>query len=583
MASATGGEVVTLAPGQSLSDALSNLFESAHANPVAKLGGPYIAQTGTAINFNAADSFDASATIISYKWDFDGNGTVDRTTTTPTTSFAYASTFHGIASVEVVADDGRSALATTDVTVDSVGLAPVQPIAVTSASAAVTGASQVTVSWTAAANDHADGYKIYRTNGVPARFTTTADPHSAVIDGLDLSQPIQLYVVAANGYGESAATATPPVGGLTPGWTPSSIIDAQSSASTPDLVLGPGGAGYAIWSGGDAHIWFAKWDPSNGWGTNVRPSPASANGQGSPTIGVDSAGSAYAVWQESISSTNRDIYFSKRAATTGIWGTPTRVSNDSGTADQTDAQIAVLPDGSAIAVWVDRRSAQWNVYSARLAAGATVWGTNLKVTSNTVADKANPRVVLAADGTAFAVWGDKRNGNFDIDYATLTPNGTTWSTNAKISDDPGTAVQSLPRIAIDGAGSLTAAWLDARTGSQVRVTTRPAGSGTWSTSTPVTDSASVPLHFDMVVRSDGRAAVAWADNRGITDLYGTQKLSPTQTWQPPSLWSDTPSGNLDYNPALAIDTQNLFVVWNHMNKLVVGASPGHIHARYNRL
>ena len=33
---------------------------------------------------------DPDSAITGYDWDFDGNGTVDRTTTTPTTDFAYA-------------------------------------------------------------------------------------------------------------------------------------------------------------------------------------------------------------------------------------------------------------------------------------------------------------------------------------------------------------------------------------------------------------------------------------------------------------------------------------------------------------
>lgn len=216
MADVTAGEVFTLASGQSLSDALFDVLEAAHASPVAKLDGPYIAKTGTAINFSAANSFPASAPIVSYEWDFDLDGTIDRTTATPTTTYTYAGEYHGMASVEVIADDDRSAIATTEVTVDSVGLADLQPIAPSSAAATVTGASQATVTWTPAADDRADGYKIYLADGTPVRFSLAADPHSAVIDGLDLSQPVQLWVVASNRYGDSAAVAAPSVGGTAP-------------------------------------------------------------------------------------------------------------------------------------------------------------------------------------------------------------------------------------------------------------------------------------------------------------------------------------------------------------------------------
>ena len=101
MASATAGQVFALQPGQSLSDALFAVLDAAHAAPVAKLGGPYIAPTGAAITFSAADSFDASADITSYEWDFDGDGTADRTTTTPDTTYTYPGEFHGTASEAV--------------------------------------------------------------------------------------------------------------------------------------------------------------------------------------------------------------------------------------------------------------------------------------------------------------------------------------------------------------------------------------------------------------------------------------------------------------------------------------------------
>ncbi len=585
LATGTAGDVVTLAPGQSLSDALSNLFESAHANPVAKLSGPYVAQTGTAINFSAADSFDASATITSYKWDFDGNGTVDRTTATPTTSFTYAGEFHGIASVEVVADDGRSALATTQVTVDSVGLANLQPIAVTSATATVTGASQVTVTWTPAANDRADGYKVYRANGTPIRFTTAADPDSAVLDGISLSQPVQFYVRAVNGYGESASAATAPVGGNPPGWQPSQVVDSQATGSSAEISLGPDGRGYAVWQSGG--IQFARWDPVTGWGARVRVNPATANSKVAPTIGVDSGNNAYATWTDYVNGTsNPDIYFSKRPSSTGTWGTAVKVSADTGTAEQRDAQIAVLANGSAIAVWVDRRSSQWNIYSSRLAAGASVWGTNVRATSNTsnTVEKSTPRVVLGSDGTAYAVWSDARNGNLDIWYATLAPSASAWSTNVKVSDDTGSAAQTKPSIGMDSTGNLTVAWLDARVSTgQVRVASRPAATGIWSASALVSDSAARPLSLDMAVRSDGRAAIGWEDVRSINDLWGTEKPSPSQGWQAPTLWSDTTVGKMDGRPALAIDGQRLAVIWDAPNKLVIGAAPGNVHARFKQL
>lgn len=70
---------------------------------------------------------------------------------------------------------------------------------------------------------------------------------------------------------------------------------------------------------------------------------------------------------------------------------------------------------------------------------------------------------LAGPETAHAVWQDSRNGNADILFSTLGNGAAAWAANVKISDDPGFAAQTMPRIGIDIGGNLTMAWLDART------------------------------------------------------------------------------------------------------------------------
>jgi Mg-chelatase subunit ChlD len=272
LASATAGEVVTLQSGQSLSDALSDLFDSVHANPIAKLDSPVVTRTGTAANFDASNSFDAASTITSYAWDFDGNGTVDRTTTTPTTSYTYPSTFHGTASVRVTASDGRSAIATADVIVDSIGLGSLQPIAPASASATATGPSQVTVTWTPAASDRADGYKVLAPDHTVLGIKVASDPHQIVINDVDLSQAIRLNVVASNAYGDSTMRQTGVVGGgtdVTPPVSRAGPLAATYTGATvsiPVTASDQGGSGVA-----SIDIWARyRRDEAQNWGAWAR-------------------------------------------------------------------------------------------------------------------------------------------------------------------------------------------------------------------------------------------------------------------------------------------------------------------------
>jgi alpha-tubulin suppressor-like RCC1 family protein len=275
LATATAGQVFVLGSGQTLSDALFDVLDAAHAAPVAKLRGPYVAPTGTPITFDAGDSFDASASITSYEWDFDSNGSVDRVTSTPQTIYTYAGTFLGQASVRVIGSDGRSSIATADVTVDSVGLGNLLPVAPTAASASVTGNGQVTVTWTPAASDRADGYKIYLAGGIVAASAFASDPHSVVIDGLNLSQPISFEVRATNGYGTSAAAVTQAVGG-----GPTGAAKAWGSNSQGQLGSGGGEShtpvnvatltGITSIAGGAEHSLAARSDGSVwAWGQNA--------------------------------------------------------------------------------------------------------------------------------------------------------------------------------------------------------------------------------------------------------------------------------------------------------------------------
>lgn len=214
LADGTAGEVFVLGSEQSLSDLLADVINSAAMSPVAHLGGPYYAFTGDPVFFTARGSFDPDGDIASYEWDFDADGTVDQTTTTPSVDYTYPSAFSGLAAVRVVSSDGGEALATASVTVDSAGFTDVLPVAPTSATATVSGPDQVTVSWTPAVDDQALGYKITATDNGLSRYVETGGLDSVVIDGLDLSYPRTFTVRASNEFGDSAAATTQPVGGI---------------------------------------------------------------------------------------------------------------------------------------------------------------------------------------------------------------------------------------------------------------------------------------------------------------------------------------------------------------------------------
>ena len=69
------------------------------------------------MHFDAGAVQDADGLVSEYRWDFDGNGSVDRTTATAATDSAYAATGRFLAQVTAVDDGGNLAQPTANVVV----------------------------------------------------------------------------------------------------------------------------------------------------------------------------------------------------------------------------------------------------------------------------------------------------------------------------------------------------------------------------------------------------------------------------------------------------------------------------------
>jgi RHS repeat-associated protein len=401
--------------------------------------------------------------------------------------------------------------------------------------------------------DRAQRLKVI-TNSVGA---TTITQHSYTLDAEGNREALDEYV-----QGITQAVPT---------WSPSVQVNTVTTnqQDRPDMAIGADGATYLVWDDtGQSDVFFSRRDPTTGaWSANQRVNDTSLRHQTNAAIAVDGSNNAYAVWQDTREGNNQldaNIYFSKRSAATGLWSANVRVNHDtSGRPDQISPEIAVRSTGDAVAVWVDRRSNQWNVYSSRLVAGGSSWGTDLRVTDNTVSRKFTPDVAVGADGTAYAVWEDDRSGNMDIWFSTLPAGSSTWTANVKISDDPGTTAQYDAQIGISAAGDLIVIWQDDRVpNTEVRMRRRLAGQSNWQASTVASDAASIPVSLALGVRGDGNAFAAWQDARGPSyNIWGADYTFATNTWSVPEMVSDDPATTAQMRPAAALSMNEVAVAW----------------------
>ncbi|UPV73845.1 PKD domain-containing protein [Halorussus limi] len=89
---------------------------------------PQTVETGESVSFDASASTDNQTAIAEYRWDFDGDGQIDKNTSSATTSHAYDAADTYDASVTVVDEGGNTDKATATVTVEGSSSKPVQNV-----------------------------------------------------------------------------------------------------------------------------------------------------------------------------------------------------------------------------------------------------------------------------------------------------------------------------------------------------------------------------------------------------------------------------------------------------------------------
>ena len=179
-----------------------------------------------------------------------------------------------------------------------------------------------------------------------------------------------------------------------------------------------------------------------------------------PSLAADAAGTVYLVWK----GLSPDIYFSSRPTGAG-WSSREPVDNGPTEAAVENPAVAADPAGNVVVAWQDSRSSSgdWGIYAAdRTTTG--LWSNNVRIDDDPgTANQVMPAVAVDPAGNAYALWTDNRSGDSDVEFA-YRPAGGVWAANLRVDDDSGFAEQGMTAIAVDAAGNANALWLDKRTG-----------------------------------------------------------------------------------------------------------------------
>ncbi len=302
------------------------------------------------------------------------------------------------------------------------------------------------------------------------------------------------------------------------------------------------------------------------WSSDLRvdDGPAGTDQRGA-VVAMDRHGRKIAVWVDGRSG-NLDLYWAEKPSGADAW-TPRGRVNDVTVGDQIAPDIAFDRWGNACVVWEDHRGGtNADIYSAFLSAGSSAWTASQMVNDAPASRQTRPALAVGFDGTLYAVWADDRDGDFDIRASRRVPGGLAWSGSTRVNSNT-TGLQVNPDVAADRAGSVYVVWEDYRHGlhdPDIYASVLRPGGYLWSPGVRVNDDTGHAAQRTPSIAATrrGSAYVAWADERrGNLDIYFSF-LRFGEGWSVNTRLNDD-AGNADQDePSIAVDSNgNAYVVW----------------------
>src|SRR6266581_734975 len=332
---------------------------------------------------------------------------------------------------------------------------------------------------------------------------------------------------------------------------------------------------YATWDEGN--VLALTWSDDNGnhWAPIINP-----GGQTSvlgAVVAPGANGTVYLTWWN-FNSFN--ILFESSSDGGKTWSSIVRVNDRAGSASGGFPQyplpaMNVDPKSGAIYVsWADSRNGNPDIYFTNSTDGGKTWGTNHRINDNT--DNSQQYMVdLAVDGkgTVHAAWEDRRTGNWNIFYSNSTDGGQTWSKNVRVTtaETPGSYTRPGDYFAIEAGPNdyIYVIWTDGR-GDDFDIYYARSPGFPVATVTVGTDPTGLPVTVDGVT-----AASPKTFNWTIGSTHSISVSSPIPIGPGGrSLWLSWSDGGAMTHEIIANADMTLTARFVKQHQVSIGASPG---------
>jgi hypothetical protein len=287
-------------------------------------------------------------------------------------------------------------------------------------------------------------------------FADKGDAGSNATGALDLAADASGNATAVWGANDDTwSHFTLRAAGYTPGagWAPSQVVSREGvqSATPPAVAMDGAGNAMVMWgqAAGDSlaakGLQAARYSLDTGWNLPVTVEPSSiaeTRSSAVARVGFDPKGDTIAVWSHSAMS---GVYANRWSLAAG-WGEATAIADTRGTESDEGVRLVLDRQGQALVLWTHQGG---GVLVRRQVGG--VWEAAEVMGPGDSGD-----IAVHPEGSAVAVWVGRTSDGSQIMTRAFRP-GAGWGAVSAMGSNA-----SEPRIVVDRAGAVTLLWRQAQ-------------------------------------------------------------------------------------------------------------------------
>jgi hypothetical protein len=286
----------------------------------------------------------------------------------------------------------------------------------------------------------------------------------------------------------------------------------------PQVAMDGSGHAFAVWeqnnglSSATQNNWAARYTTGAGWAPAQAITTDNNVGAGNRRIAFDAAGNATVTYVfPTVVAGHADVRVKavRYSAGTGTWSPGQFIAADTGQSVLTAPQLAVAPNGDALAIWTQSDGIRAQVIANRYSAAGATWGTEQAIDSPPAGDSNDAQVAMDTSGNAWAVWSQ----GSQIWGRHCTAGGTWGIVVALEANHP--QVSRFPQVAFDANGNAMAVWtvpmtlvLNGPFETLISASYWPVG-GSWATPQVLESVAGQSGDPQVVMDATGRGMAIW--------------------------------------------------------------------------